>query len=61
MVLRREGAAVRAEIRDFGPGIPEEELPRVWERYFTSKQRGAKGPGLGVAISKEKPIMPVLA
>lgn len=53
VVLREKGETVRAEVRDFGPGIPKEELPRVWERYFTSKQRGAKGSGLGLAISKE--------
>ena len=53
VVLRKKGETVRAEVRDFGPGIPKEELPRVWERYFTSKQRGAKGSGLGLAISKE--------
>lgn len=38
-------------IRDSGPGIPEDILPRVHEPLFTTK--GAEGSGLGLAIVKE--------
>lgn len=49
----RSGMA-HVEVKDDGPGIPPEELPLVWERYFTSKQRGGRGSsGLGLAITKE--------
>jgi len=51
-----EGAKLaRAEIADAGPGIPPEELPHIWERYYKSAQphrRGVTGSGLGLAIVK---------
>ena len=38
-------------ILDTGPGIPEEELPRVFERHFRGRQSGgSKGSGLGLSI-----------
>ncbi len=43
--------SIRTEIRDTGNGISPEELPHIWERYFTSKKDGANG--LGLAIVKE--------
>ena len=53
--LKRVGQAARVEVRDHGEGIPPEEIPYVWERYFTSRQRKRKREhsGLGLAISKE--------
>ncbi len=39
------------KIRDHGPGIPLDILPRVTEALFTTK--GEKGSGLGLAICKE--------
>ncbi len=42
---------VRIEIRDSGNGINPEELPYIWDRYFTSKKGGTNG--LGLAIVKE--------
>lgn len=40
---------VRLEIRDSGPGIPEEALASIFEPFFTTK---AKGTGLGLAITR---------
>ena len=53
--LTGDGTRVRTEVRDRGEGIPEEELPYIWDRYFTAKQREAAGggTGLGLAIVKE--------
>lgn len=42
-----DGRAV-VEVRDNGPGITPEALPRIFEPYFTTK---ASGTGLGLAIS----------
>ncbi|MEV0612989.1 HAMP domain-containing sensor histidine kinase [Nonomuraea sp. NPDC050404] len=38
-------------VRDHGPGLPEEELPHVFERFWRSPSaRGLPGSGLGLAI-----------
>ena len=42
-------AGVRIEVWDEGPGIPEEELPRVFERFYRANGDGSSGSGLGLA------------
>src|SRR5690606_20304140 len=37
-------------IEDEGPGIPDEELPRITERFFRGRHKAAIGSGLGLAI-----------
>jgi two-component system sensor histidine kinase HupT/HoxJ len=37
-------------LRDNGPGIPPEHLPRMFDPFFTTKPVG-KGTGLGLSIS----------
>jgi signal transduction histidine kinase len=46
--------AVRVEISDRGEGIAEEDLPRIWERYYKAKDhvRDKAGTGLGLSIVK---------
>jgi PAS domain S-box-containing protein len=47
-LLLNPGPYVEVEISDQGAGIPSEHLPRVFDPYFTTKQ---KGSGLGLAIA----------
>ncbi|NVB40556.1 AAA family ATPase [Pseudenhygromyxa sp. WMMC2535] len=37
-------------VRDWGPGIPDEVLPRIFDPFFTTKGRD-QGTGLGLAVS----------
>ena len=47
---RREGSWIIVTVEDNGPGITEENLPRLFEAFFTTKPIG-KGTGLGLDIS----------
>lgn len=48
--LRSEGPAVVATIQDTGPGIPEAERTRVFDRFYRRPGNAAPGSGLGLAI-----------
>ena len=39
-------------VTDTGPGIPEAELPHIFEPYWSAKRHAKKGTGLGLYISK---------
>ncbi len=39
-------------IQDQGPGIDEQDLPRIFDRHYRGKESGGKGAGLGLAIVK---------
>jgi signal transduction histidine kinase len=48
----RDGQEARFSVSDTGPGIEEQELPQIWERFWRSKRATEEGIGLGLAIAK---------
>jgi two-component system sensor histidine kinase MprB len=44
----------RLVVRDHGPGIPDEDLPYVFDRFYRARAaRGMPGSGLGLAIVRQ--------
>ena len=54
ITLREAEDAAVIEVSDHGSGIAKEDLERIWERYYTNRQRRGKGvSGLGLAIVRQ--------
>jgi two-component system, NtrC family, sensor kinase len=50
IATRIDGAVARVEISDTGSGIPAEQMSRIYDPFFTTKELG-KGTGLGLSIT----------
>jgi signal transduction histidine kinase len=50
VTTRQFDDAVEIRVRDDGPGIPAETLPKLFEPFFTTKATG-KGTGLGLSVT----------
>ena len=48
----REGGYQVVRVRDYGPGIPEAELPYVKQKFYKGTSK-ARGSGIGLAVCDE--------
>jgi signal transduction histidine kinase len=54
--VSQEGNCVEIRVTDTGIGIPEEDLPHIWEEFFRARNahaEGTVGTGLGLSIVKQ--------
>lgn len=55
VMLRRVGDTLNADFQDTAPGVPDESLPHLFERFYrveASRSRAHGGAGLGLAICR---------
>jgi signal transduction histidine kinase len=56
LVLEPAPDGVKMQVRDTGAGIPPEQLPRIFDKFYQADNQGsarAAGSGLGLAIAKQ--------
>jgi signal transduction histidine kinase len=54
--LTRQAETCRVEVEDTGPGIPEQELARIFDRFYQvegSQRRRQGGAGIGLALAQK--------
>lgn len=54
LVVSRRKSSVRLDVRDFGNGVPERELQKIFEPFYRvqeSRDRNSGGHGLGLSIA----------
>lgn len=51
--LRAEGDRAVIRVSDTGPGIPDDEIAHVFDRFFRGRSARAGGSGIGLTIARE--------
>jgi signal transduction histidine kinase len=51
--VRIEGTTAVLEVRDTGPGISDDDLPKVFDRFWRGTNGTVPGRGIGLAVSAE--------
>lgn len=52
-VFKTDHNTIRVEVSDHGPGVPEQDLPHLFDKYYRSRaDEGKQGTGLGLSIAK---------
>lgn len=52
VVVGQDGGVPEVCVRDTGPGIPEQDLPHIFEPFYRGESTGAGHAGLGLAIAR---------
>jgi|Deesub1362A_J573_1020465.scaffolds.fasta_scaffold00956_8 hypothetical protein len=55
ITIRRDGDQARVDVEDKGVGIPQDEVERIFQRFYRVETTGSgqRGTGLGLSIAKE--------
>ncbi|MCL6442122.1 MAG: HAMP domain-containing histidine kinase [Alicyclobacillus sp.] len=56
VIVKKEEQAV-VSIRDYGPGISQEEMQSIWERFYKADKARTKESGTGIGLSIVKHIL----
>ena len=51
--IQSSGETIELSVCDQGPGIPEAEKARIWDRFYRVLGSGETGSGLGLSIVKQ--------
>jgi signal transduction histidine kinase len=52
VIVGQDGGVPEVCVHDTGPGIPEQDLPHIFEPFYRGKSSGAGHAGLGLAIAR---------
>lgn len=53
LILRARDGSAELEVADTGVGIPADDLPRVFDRFFRGAASTGRGSGIGLAVATE--------